>query len=514
MNNGYNGRNRNNRYPTENRNRQSGYSQSGNYRYPNSPSDGYPRGRSTRYPGNPSDGYSRERNTRYTDSYPSGGYSGSKSTRYTDDYPSHNSSSDRRPRYPDNSSYDDYYGNRNTRRPNSPSSSGHSRGRSNFYSEDYYEDSYSERNRTNYAQRKRADQSGTLRSGSVRNHSVTRPSRDRGQSYYNAYSSKNSDEEKLPISVFIGIGVTAIAVVTLIISISVSSNKMRNRSQTYDDNLTSQTEVTSTAIIDIEDEDESDETENTVSSTPKTESFIGVWYKSGVEESQKSVFTVTMQYNDSFEFRLEIWNGKESAAISGTAFYTDETHADYSPKKNVKLSFERGSGFVNITHTGSNSSFGIGKNYSIDGKFTESEQEYSVESETSSDTAVSYDYNIYKSDAVVKALSNTLSTEDYELYKEMMKKGLKSPIDYERTKDKNGKLVNVDAELNAVKYYAHLNSKGYDMIFICSEDAKIYVLFYNSEEVIYCTNDKKYSSKMPASFQAVAKAKGIEPTYR
>ena len=99
-------------------------------------------------------------------------------------------------------------------------------------------------------------------------------------------------------------------------------------------------------------------------------------------------------------------------------------------------------------------------------------------------------------------------------YDEMMTNGLKSPIDYERTKDKNGRLVNVDAELNAVKYYAHLSDNGYDMIFICSDTANIYVLFYNSEEIVYYTNDKNYSSTMPASFQAVAKAKNIKPTFR
>ena len=173
---------------------------------------------------------------------------------------------------------------------------------------------------------------------------------------------------------------------------------------------------------------------------------------------------------------------------------------------------ERGADYVAVTHTGSNSSLGIGKEYSIDGNFTEQAPTYTVESNTSSETTVAYDYNLYQSDAVVEALKQTLRSDDYTLYKDMMKNGLKSPINYERTKDKNGKLINVDAELNAVKYYAHLN--GNDMIFICSEKADIYVLFYNSDEIIYYTNDSHYSFTMPASFQAVAQSKGIKPTFR
>ena len=318
------------------------------------------------------------------------------------------------------------------------------------------------------------------------------------------------------MSVFIGIGVTAIAVITLVISISINSNQSKNRDHTYEDNPTSQSDVGGATIIDVPDDDSDESEEESASSQLETQSFVGTWYKTDVDESKKAVFSVTMQYIDSFEFRLEIWNGTKSAVINGTAFYNDETHADYTPKKKVRITFERGADYVSITHSGSNSSFGIGSSFTIDGKFTEQEPEYAVPDETSSETGatVTYDYNLYKSDAVVKALQKTLHSEDYALYKDLMDNGLKSPIDYERTKDKNGRLVNVDAELNAVKYYAHLSSNGYDMIFICSDNANIYVLFYNSEEIIYYTNDKNYSSSMPVSFQAVAKAKDIKPTFR
>ena len=272
-------------------------------------------------------------------------------------------------------------------------------------------------------------------------------------------------------------------------------------------------------IVSAEFIDEPDDIEvvddDPVVSQPAFKSFIGTWYKEDVHASDKAILTITMQYQDSFEFRLEIWNGSESAVISDTAFYDskkttdDVTVAEYSPKKKTALTFRHDGTAIEISHTGKNSVFGIGDKFAIDGRFTEEEPKYIVDEPENN-----YDYYLYQSDSVVSALKETLSSEDYKLYQKMMDNGLKSPIEYERTTDKNGELVNVDPELNAVKYYAYLPDQAMDMIFICTEDAKIYLLFYDSSEIIYCTNDSKYASKMPESFQAVAKAKGITPTYR
>lgn len=426
-----------------------GYSRSQGYRYPNhNSSDGYARGRAARDP----EGYSGSRNARYlgdTNARYAGGASNNRGSR------NHN---------------------------------------------------------TGYPQRRSANSTDKTRSGYTREYGDYYSSREYEKTNQYAYRSGKSEGDKLPISVFLGMGVTAIAVIALIISVLANSNNTKNQSQPSGDNFTSSSDRNGTTIVDVEDDELPDEYDSMDSSAPAVQSFVGMWYKTNVTESQKAELTVTLQYSDSFEFRLETWNGSKSAVIKGTAFYTDETHAEYSPKKKVKLTFERGIDNVVVTHTGSNSSLGIGKDYLIDGNFTEQAPTYTDESNTSSETTVAYDYNIYQSDAVVEALQQTLRSDDYALYKDMMKNGLKSPINYERTKDKNGKLINVDAELNAVKYYAHVN--GNDMIFICSEKADIYVLFYNSDEIIYYTNDSHYSFTMPASFQAVAQSKGIKPTFR
>ena len=447
-----------------------GYSRSQGYRYPNhNSSDGYARGRAARDP----EGYSGSRNARYSggrDSrYADSSYSGSRNARYL---------GDTNARYAGGAS-----NNRGSRNHN-----------------------------TGYPQRRSANSTDKTRSGYTREYGDYYSSREYEKTNQYAYRSGKSEGDKLPISVFLGMGVTAIAVIALIISVLANSNNTKNQSQPSGDNFTSSSDRNGTTIVDVEDDELPDEYDSMDSSAPAVQSFVGMWYKTNVTESQKAELTVTLQYSDSFEFRLETWNGSKSAVIKGTAFYTDETHAEYSPKKKVKLTFERGIDNVVVTHTGSNSSLGIGKDYLIDGNFTEQAPTYTDESNTSSETTVAYDYNIYQSDAVVEALQQTLRSDDYALYKDMMKNGLKSPINYERTKDKNGKLINVDAELNAVKYYAHVN--GNDMIFICSEKADIYVLFYNSDEIIYYTNDSHYSFTMPASFQAVAQSKGIKPTFR
>ena len=312
----------------------------------------------------------------------------------------------------------------------------------------------------------------------------------------------------MPVMFYIGIAVTVIAIIALVVSISLDSSRAKRHRSAYDDNLTSDSDITVDKIVD-ESDGGFEVVDDPASSTMNVQRFEGTWYKSDVDEPQKAIFFVSMQFNDCFEFRLEIWNGSESAVISDTAFYTDETHAEFSPKKKTAITFERGADYVSITHKGKNSDFGIGSQYVIDGRFTEEEPAYAVES----NAGASYDYYVYQREDVKSALAETLPPKDYALYLEMMKNGLKSPIDYERTTDKNGNLVNVDTELNAVKYYAHL-SNGYDMIFICSDKADIYLLFYNSEEIVYCTNDKNYYKKMPKAFQSVADAKNMKPIFR
>ena len=314
------------------------------------------------------------------------------------------------------------------------------------------------------------------------------------------------DEEKLPITVYLGIAVTALALIILLVSVVSDVTKKKNRYS----NLEIDGDPVQSDVSDVVIDDETDDwEEDDVASVKENAIFQGTWYKTDVDTDQRATLTVSMQYADSFEFSYQVWSGKNSKTVSNTAFYTDETHAEYSPKKNVKLIFERTEEGVTITHKGSNSALGFTDKYKIDGKFNEIEPELPEDEPTGS-----YDYYLYQSDAIVKALKETLSDDDYALYQDMMENGLMSPIDYERTTDKNGNPVNVDEELNAVKYYAHLSSREYDMIFICSENANIYVLFYNSDEVIYCTNDRNYYKKMPASFQAVADSKGVKPTFR
>ena len=325
-------------------------------------------------------------------------------------------------------------------------------------------------------------------------------------------SQTNNDEEKYPITFYLGIAITIITVIILIISIIINSNKPKHRQSGADD-YTSDSDITDAMIVDVSEDPE--EIDEDVSSQIAYKSFVGTWYKADVEKSQKAILTVTSQFQDGFEFKLEIWNGSESTILKDTAFYSsdksseEKTFAEFSPKKKTTMTFIYSEDNIVISHTGKNSAYGINDKFMIDGKFTADEPEYS---ENTVDTK--YDFNLYKSDLINSTLKDNLSAEDYELYQNMMKNGLKSPIDYERTTDVNGNLVNVDSELNAVKYYAYLSDLATDMIFICTDDGMFYLLFYNSEEVIYCSNDSNYSANMPQSFQSVAKTLGIKPTFR
>lgn len=257
-------------------------------------------------------------------------------------------------------------------------------------------------------------------------------------------------------------------------------------------------------VVSFDEADEDDVSSEDLTNVEKAD-FTGTWQKTDVYETEKATLTITDQDELTFAFTMKLWNGKKTASVAGTAYFTGSNSAAYT-KGLASITFERGTQYISVYHAGDNADLGLGDAFKTDGRYTTGTPNYYKTEETGG-----YDYNVYQSDAVVKALKATLSADDYALYKEMMSEGLQSPIAYERTLDKNGKKVNVDAELNCVKYYAGLNSIGVDMIFICSDKGKIYVLFYDAASIRYYTNDKAYSTKLPNSFQAVATAKKMTP---
>ncbi len=269
---------------------------------------------------------------------------------------------------------------------------------------------------------------------------------------------------------------------------------------TVADETTQAEETTST-------ETTSAETQTTTTTAASRSSFAGTWKKTQVYESAKATITISNQTDSGFSFTFKIWSGSTTSSISGTASFSSSSKAVYT-KGSATITFERGSTYLTVYHSGTNSALGLSSDVTIDGKFTTGTPEYYTD--TSANT---WDYYAYQSSAVVSALKSTLTSSDYELYTQLMSEGLMSPIAYERTVDKNGNKINVDTELQQVKYYAYLSGVGTNMIFICSNSGKIYLLLYDYESIRYYTNDSAYSSKMPSCFQDVANSKGITPTY-
>lgn len=305
---------------------------------------------------------------------------------------------------------------------------------------------------------------------------------------------------KIPWEPFLGVAFAVVGIVIL----SVAVTMLTNSSHSPQDNTSLTPAYTAENNRDALSTDELAVTSQTQAYVEKAD-FTGKWQKTDVYETEKATLTVTDQDELSFQFTLKLWNGKKTASLSGQANFTGADSAAYLQGNGV-IYFQRGTQYMTVYHSGDNADFGIAAGFHPDGKYTDGTPDYYTKQDTNG-----YDYHVYQSDAVVKSLSSTLSKDDYALYQEMMRDGLQSPIAYERKVDKNGNQVNVDAELDCVKYYAHLNAIGKDMIFICSESGKIYVLFYDVEEIRYYTNDKSYSAKMPQAFQAVANAKGITP---
>lgn len=331
-------------------------------------------------------------------------------------------------------------------------------------------------------------------------------SRQKRDRVYAASPTVNLGE--FPWQLFVAVAFAVIGIVIFSVAVTMLTGRNKNNQNTgsgaqlYVSDSTAQGDT----VIAFDDTDDTDTSSEDLTALQKAD-FTGTWQKTDVYETEKAMLTVTDQNDIGFSFTMKIWNAKKTASISGTAYFTGSDSAAYTKGLGL-ITFTRGTQYMSVYHTGNNSELGISDSFKIDGKYTVGVPNYYKTAETGG-----YDYNVYKSETVVKALSATLSADDYALYKEMMSEGLQSPIAYERTVDKNGKKVNVDAELNCVKYYAHLNSIGEDMVFICSHNGKIYVLFYDSEQMRYYTNDKNYSKKMPNAFQAVADAKGMKPKY-
>ena len=444
---------------------------------PYSPQNGY----SSRPDYPQSDGYPSRTDYPQADEYPyQPGYSQPDGYPSQTDYPMSDGYSDR-------NGYDDRYGNR---------------ARNNYAAD------------RNYAGRSAGGGYGNERSRTVRPDSV-RPAVNRADGRTGRTGFREPDEYEPrggygngnTALLYVGIGVALLAVVLIAVSVTILNSRNKDNQQTAPLPVVSDSSRPESATVvgfDDSDEDEPETTQTTVAYV----SLAGKWRRTDVYESQKATFTAEAEEDGSFSFTLKIWSDDKTVTITGSAVYVSENTAVYKESA-ASITFEKGSQYLSVYHSGKNKAFGIAEDFVIDGKFTQKTPKY-IEKE---DTA-EYDYQIYQTGEVVKALSDTLSADDYALYREMMSKGLKSPIAYERTLDKNGKKVNVDSELNAVKYYAHLSGNASDMIFICSNDAKIYVLFYDAQEMRYYTNDKKYASKMPASFQAVEKASHLKAVFR
>lgn len=342
------------------------------------------------------------------------------------------------------------------------------------------------------------------------NRNANRNAGYRGSSQRNRTSSQETviDLQNFPWQLFLAVGFAVIGIVIFSTAMTMFVNGRKTDNSDNNPPLyVSNTSARSDTVVAFDDEEDevSSETSSVDLTNVEKADFTGTWQKTDVYESEKATLTITDQDELTFSFTMKLWNGKKTASVSGTAYFTGSNSAAYT-KGLASIAFERGTQYISIYHAGNNADLGLSDDFKTDGKYTTGTPNYYKTEETGS-----YDYDVYQSEAVTKALAATLSADDYSLYKEMMTQGLQSPIAYERTVDKNGKKVNVDAELNCVKYYANLNTIGMDMIFICSNSGKIYVLFYDSIQIRYYTNDKAYSTKLPSAFQAVATAKKMTP---
>ncbi|MBE6754217.1 MAG: hypothetical protein E7559_07710 [Ruminococcaceae bacterium] len=143
----------------------------------------------------------------------------------------------------------------------------------------------------------------------------------------------------------------------------------------------------------------------------------------------------------------------------------------------------------------------------------EEEEEELVEEETE-EAQSSYNADVRETKAVTDALAAALSADEEKLVETIFQNGtcpvFQSP---ECVLDKNGKECIVDAEMQAVKYYAFIQGTGEELLLICEDDGTFWLGLCNGGSYRYFTNDSERRDNPPKAISGQATSKSMTLTY-
>lgn len=269
-----------------------------------------------------------------------------------------------------------------------------------------------------------------------------------------------------------------------------------------EDSLTSfiEPDTESETESDVVSEENSSSEESSSSQAPAYD-YSGTYQRTLVAKEDASKLVLSNPTADGFDFTLQLY----SVNISGTARYSSGKKAKYS-SNGATISFEFSSGKVTLTQSGEVGNLGLSSSKSVDGQYITGVVSYLEDVAAQSP----YVKDLRKSTMITSALKSTLTADDYEFVKRLFDKGNTpvysgSELDY----DKDGNEINVDRELDAIKYYAFINGEG-ETILICTNDGKIYCGVSDLMDMRYYTNDSSRKDNPPVSIKNTAIAKGLQ----
>lgn len=242
----------------------------------------------------------------------------------------------------------------------------------------------------------------------------------------------------------------------------------------------------------------------------------GTYTRTGAQAEDAAQLVISQQNETGFSFALTV----SGSTLNGAAYFISENTA-MCEAIGAQINFRFGQGEVFVEESAPVSGFGdrsCSGVYSIGAQTTTNETGETTQTTKAPESAAAnnYDANIKDSDTVKAALNSLLPASDLTLMNNIFADGTSAVQQGAagQGKDKNGKDINIDRELDAVKYYVFVAYSGEELVLICKNDGKVYLGLCDGGEYRYYTNDSAYKSKAPQAIIGQADVKGMKLIYK
>lgn len=236
----------------------------------------------------------------------------------------------------------------------------------------------------------------------------------------------------------------------------------------------------------------------------------GTYRRTDVSTANAAVLVISSQDDIGFDFSLEVSGDSGKGSLSAHAYFCGTHEAIYEGAQGL-INFSFGSNGVSIYQVDIIDAL---EGFSPDGTYVAGSPEY-VEDAAAKADELGLDADIRTSEAIQAALDELLSEDDSVLLELIFTYGTQRVYEgSEKGYDRNGTAINIDSELESVKYYAFIDGTGEELVLICTADGKVYLGICDGAEYRYYTNDPNYSETAPKSISGQAKGKAMELVFQ